>query len=64
MSPLSSRICSWKNQVGSIQRPAPLGQMGVPGLTRRQTVSKPRFWSILALQAIDFARPHFRKSDF
>src|SRR4029453_432417 len=33
-------------------------------LTRRQTVSKPRFWSVRTLQTIDFVRPHFRKIDF
>jgi hypothetical protein len=31
---------------------------------QRQTVSKPCFWGILALQAIDFVRPHFQKIDF
>jgi len=29
-----------------------------------QTVSKPRFWSMRALQVIDFVRQHFRKIDF
>jgi hypothetical protein len=33
-------------------------------LTQRQTVSKLRFWSMRALQTIDFVRPHFRKIDF
>jgi len=32
--------------------------------THRQTVSKPRFWSVRTLQTIDFVRPHFRKIDF
>jgi hypothetical protein len=31
---------------------------------QRQTVSKPHFWSMQALSAIDFVRPHFRKIDF
>lgn len=30
----------------------------------RQTVSKPCFWSMQALQAIDFVRLYFRKIDF
>jgi hypothetical protein len=29
-----------------------------------QTVSKPRFWSLLTFQTIDFVRPHFRKIEF
>jgi len=31
---------------------------------QRQTVSKPRFWSMQTLQAMDFVRLHFQKIDF
>jgi hypothetical protein len=37
---------------------------GLPRPLERQTVSKPRFWSLLTFQTIDFVRPHFRKNEF
>jgi hypothetical protein len=38
--------------------------MSCPSLLQRQTVSKPRFLGVLALQSIDFIRSHFQKIDF
>src|SRR5262249_59860888 len=42
----------------------PHGPRSTPSRTSQETVSKPRFWGILALQPIDFLRPHFQKIEF
>src|SRR5262249_40796040 len=46
------------------RKPQRRRNVAVGGRVRCQTVSKPRFWSIQALQIVDFVRPHFRKNDF